>query len=173
MKTQWSRGLCLSGDTRCKGGVWRLEMGGFRAVRPVSVGWYGSLGMSTVSPWYLGFCSHFNLQLVAASKVKTTDAEGRLSGSSESTIWVSSGVLEPIPGRYWGMTVYFTIKPCRFHSYRNVSMGLLLHRYKKDIFAITPGKADTPVNLSFACLRTGWIQSYGTFIEVYAMQTAL
>lgn len=54
-------------------------MGGFRAVRPVRVGWYGSLGRSTVSPRYLGFCSHFNLQLVAASKAKTTDAECRLS----------------------------------------------------------------------------------------------
>ena len=149
------------------------ENGWFWRCEAVHVGWYGSLGMSTVSPPYLGFCSHFDLQLVAASKVKTTDAKSRLWGSSESMIWVSSGVLEPIPGRYWGMTVYFTIKPCRFHSYRNVSMGLLLHRYKKDIFAITPGKADTPMNLSFACLPTVWIQSYGTFIEVYAMQTAL
>lgn len=68
-------------------------MGGFCAVRPAHVGWYGCLGMRTMSPQYLGPRSHFDLQLVAFSKVKTTDAEGRLSGSWESVIWVSSGVL--------------------------------------------------------------------------------
>lgn len=52
-------------------------------------------------------------------------------------------------------------------------MGLLLQIYKKDTFAITPGKADIPMNLSFACLCAVWTQSYGTFLEVYVMQTAL
>ena len=135
------RSLSLTGTHFAKAGCGGWETGGFRAVRQ------GALGGVTVWEWgqwalgTRGLRNRFDLQLVESSKVKTTNDEGLLSGSWESMIWVSLRVLQPIPGRYWGMTVYFIIKPCRFHSYRNVSVGLLVHRYKKDFFAVTPGKA--------------------------------